>query len=37
MLAHRGKMNEDPVILAVKDRKSLAMGALLAVVFWAAI
>jgi 4-hydroxybenzoate polyprenyltransferase len=37
MLAHRGKMNEDPVIFAVKDRKSLAMGALLAVVFWAAI
>jgi len=37
MLAHRGKMNEDPVIFAVKDRMSLAMGALLAVVFWAAI
>ncbi|MCU0694332.1 MAG: UbiA family prenyltransferase [Polyangiaceae bacterium] len=36
MLAHRGQMNEDPVIFAVQDRTSLAIGALVAVVFWAA-
>lgn len=36
MLAHRGQMNEDPVIFAVEDRTSLAIGALVAVVFWAA-
>ncbi|MFP7725245.1 UbiA family prenyltransferase [Lysobacter sp. D1-1-M9] len=36
MLAHRGEMNEDPVIFAVKDRISVSIGALLALVFWAA-
>jgi 4-hydroxybenzoate polyprenyltransferase/phosphoserine phosphatase len=36
MLAHRGEMNEDPVIFALRDRFSLAVGALLALVFWAA-
>jgi 4-hydroxybenzoate polyprenyltransferase len=36
MLAHRGQMNEDPVIFAVRDRVSLSIGALLALVFWAA-
>jgi len=36
MLAHRGRMHEDPVIFAVQDRMSLAIGALVAVVFWAA-
>ena len=36
MLAHRGAMNEDPVIFAVRDRVSLSIGALVAVVFWAA-
>jgi 4-hydroxybenzoate polyprenyltransferase/phosphoserine phosphatase len=37
MLAHRGQMNEDPVIFAMEDRLSLLIGALLALVFWAAI
>lgn len=36
MLAHRGRMHEDPVIFAVQDRLSLAIGALIAIVFWAA-
>jgi 4-hydroxybenzoate polyprenyltransferase len=36
MLTHRGEMNEDPVIFAVRDRVSLAIGAALALVFWAA-
>jgi hypothetical protein len=36
MLAHRGHMNEDPVVFAARDRVSLAIGALLAAVFWAA-
>jgi 4-hydroxybenzoate polyprenyltransferase/phosphoserine phosphatase len=37
MLTHRGAMNEDPVIFAVRDRVSLSIGALMAFVFWAAI
>jgi len=36
MLAHRGVMNEDPVIFAVRDHVSLSIGALIALVFWAA-
>lgn len=36
MLAHRGRMSEDPVIFAIRDRTSLGIGTLLAVVFWAA-
>lgn len=36
MLAHRGEMNEDPVIFAVRDRLSLSVGALVALVFLAA-
>jgi 4-hydroxybenzoate polyprenyltransferase len=36
MLAHRGRMHEDPVIFAVRDRVSLGIGALLVLVFWAA-
>jgi 4-hydroxybenzoate polyprenyltransferase/phosphoserine phosphatase len=36
MLAHRGQMNEDPVIFAIRDRVSLVIGALVALVFWAA-
>lgn len=36
MLAHRGEMNQDPVIFAVRDRISLSIGGLLAVTFWAA-
>ena len=37
MLAHRGMMNEDPVIFAVRDRVSLSISALVAVAFWAAL
>ena len=36
MLAHRGAMHEDPIIFAVRDRVSLSIGTLLALVFWAA-
>lgn len=36
MLAHRGTMHEDPVIFAVRDRTSLALGAAIALVLWAA-
>lgn len=36
MLAHRGEMHDDPVIFALRDRFSLAIGAMLALVFWAA-
>ena len=36
MLAHRGLMNEDPVVFAVQDRASLLIGVLVAAVFWAA-
>jgi 4-hydroxybenzoate polyprenyltransferase len=37
MLAHRGAMNEDPVVFAAGDRVSLSIGTLIALVFWAAI
>ena len=36
MLAHRGIMNEDPIIFAVRDRGSLLIGALVALIFWSA-
>jgi hypothetical protein len=36
MLAHRGQMNEDPLLFAVRDRVSLVVGVLFAVVFWSA-
>ncbi|WP_041655838.1 UbiA family prenyltransferase [Azoarcus sp. KH32C] len=36
MLAHRGRMHEDPVLFAVHDRASLATTALLALVLWVA-
>lgn len=37
MLAHRGVMNEDPIIFAVRDHVSVLIGALLALVFMAAL
>lgn len=37
MLAHRGLMTEDPVIFAMRDRLSLFLGALMAIVVYAAI
>ncbi len=36
MQAHRGNMDDDPVIFAVKDRYSLACGALFAAALWVA-
>lgn len=36
MLTHRGLMNEDPVVFAIKDKGSLVVGALFACVFWIA-
>jgi 4-hydroxybenzoate polyprenyltransferase/phosphoserine phosphatase len=36
MLTQRGEMNEDPVIFAMRDRGSQAIGAAIALVFWAA-
>ena len=36
MLADRGRMNEDPVVFALRDRMSLLTGAFLVLVFWAA-
>lgn len=37
MLAHRGEMHEDPLVFAVRDRVSLAVGVLFLLVFWIAI
>ena len=37
LLAHRGQMNEDPVLFAVQDRSSLCLGALFLLVFALAI
>jgi 4-hydroxybenzoate polyprenyltransferase len=36
MLTHRGEMNDDPVVFAVRDRTSLIVGALFGLVFWVA-
>lgn len=37
MLTHRGDMHDDPVVFAVKDRVSVMTGALMLLVFWAAV
>lgn len=36
ILAHRGRMHDDPVVFALKDRTSLCMGALMGIIFWMA-
>lgn len=36
MIAHRGWMHDDPVVFAIRDRKSLVVGAMFAFVFWLA-
>ncbi len=36
MLTHRGQMHDDPVVFAIRDRASLAVGALFGLVFWIA-
>ncbi|VVQ26639.1 UbiA family prenyltransferase [Pseudomonas fluorescens] len=37
MLTHRGRMNEDPVVFAIRDRFSLMVGTLFGLVFWVAV
>jgi 4-hydroxybenzoate polyprenyltransferase len=37
LLAHRGLMLEDPVVFAIRDRVSIAVGLLFALVIWLAI
>ena len=36
MITHRGLMHDDPVVFAIRDRTSLMVGALFALVFWIA-
>lgn len=36
IIAHRGNMHDDPIVFAARDRVSLAVVALCALVFWAA-
>lgn len=36
MLAHRGKVDDDPVIFAIQDRASLVVGILFCFIFWIA-
>lgn len=36
MLTHRGLMNDDPVVFAIRDRMSQVVGVLFALVFWIA-
>lgn len=36
LLTHRGQMHDDPVVFALRDRPSLAIGAAFALVFWMA-
>ena len=36
MLTHRGQMNEDPVVFAIRDRTSQMIGAIFLLMFWIA-
>ena len=36
MLTHRGQMNDDPVVFAIRDRVSQGIGVLFCLVFWIA-
>jgi len=36
LLTHRGRMNEDPVVFALRDRLSLVMGTVFCLIFWVA-
>ncbi|RAU45502.1 MULTISPECIES: UbiA family prenyltransferase [unclassified Pseudomonas] len=36
MLTHRGQMNEDPVVFAIRDRTSQLIGAIFLLMFWIA-
>jgi 4-hydroxybenzoate polyprenyltransferase len=37
VLTHRGEMNDDPVVFAIRDRVSLIVGGLFGLVFWLAV
>lgn len=37
VLTHRGEMNDDPVVFAIRDPVSLIVGALFGLVFWLAV
>jgi len=37
MLTYRGEMHDDPVVFAIRDRVSLAVGGLFGLVFWLAV
>lgn len=37
MLTHRGQMNDDPVVFALKDRVSIILALLFGLIFWLAI
>lgn len=37
ILAHRGEMNDDPVVFAMKDKVSLTCGLIFGIIFWVAI
>jgi 4-hydroxybenzoate polyprenyltransferase len=37
IIAHRGLMHDDPIVFAARDRVSLAVVALICLVFWAAV
>lgn len=37
LIAHRGEMNDDPVIYAIRDNTSRAIGVFLAISFWFAV
>jgi len=34
ILTSRGEMHDDPVVFAITDKRSLALGALMAVIVW---
>ncbi len=36
LLTHRGQMHDDPVVFAIKDKTSLAVGAVFLAILWAA-
>jgi len=37
VLTHRGEMNDDPVVFAIRDRVSLIVGGVFGLVFWLAV
>lgn len=37
LLAHRGQMHDDPIVFAVRDKQSLFIGVLVAMLFWIAL